>query len=643
MILKAFTLLILFSASLISVSAQSRFEKDTSWKRFEKMKDDTTKVMALFEKALTTSVTNIELSGFYAHQSYELAKNLNYTKGIIYSCDVLGNHYLQMGKYDKSYEWMNRSIRLKEKVGDPFQLAIGYNQLAVLFRQMQNFEMAIQFSRKSIKQSRILNKERFIGLSTATLSNIYYEYKKYDSALYYNEKALEINYKTGDSSSISLNLTNQGVIYNDLHQYDKAIEKSLEGSKYIQQGDLRLSLICESNLASSYIAKNDLSKAEKSFTKIFQITKKFYEADQLMLVYKLYADFLFKKGRYREAYEYKSQYQVMQDSIDDVNIKKEIAGHEIKYQSEKKEKENQLLKQQSKIDQLTIDENERKSFQLQLIIGASAIVSILLIFVVLNRIRTSRKLTNQNEQINKQNSTLKELNRDLILSEDQLQQSNNVKAELLSIISHDISSPVNSLYTYQTSVLSKINSISKEELSSDFIKINEQTKQVHELVNNLLDYCFTQQNGFIKKETEIHLLRMVNENISLFENLIESKNLRINISSNVQTKISNDANLLRLILRNLLSNAIKFSPSGEMITISLSNNVLSITNKGTILEKRMIENIKSGNNTETKLGTAGEKGTGLGMKIVRNAIQLLGTEFIIDTHPQKGNSFGIRI
>jgi len=643
MILKAFTLLVLLTISLVSANAQSRFEKDTSWKRFEKMKDDTLKVMALFEKSLHASVNDLELSGFYAKKTYELASKLKFNKGIIYSSDLLGNHYLQNGKYDKAYDWMNKSIRLKEKMGDPFQLAIGYNQLAVLFRQMQNFEMAIKFARKSIVQSNILKSDRFIGLSTATLSNIYYEYKKFDSALIYNEKALELNYKNNDSSSIALNLTNQGVIYNELKQFDKALQKSLEGKKYINPSDTRLRLTCEANLASVYISKNDLRNAGESFKLIFTLTKEFSEADQKMLVYKLYADFLFKKGNYKEAYEYKSQYQIMQDSIDDVNIKKEIAGHEIKYQSEKKEKENQLLKQKSEIDQLTISENERKSFQLKLIIGASAIVSILLIFVVLNRIKTSRKLSEQNEQINKQNQTLKALNRDLIESEENLQQSNRTKAELLSIISHDISSPVNSLYTYQESILSKINTLSKDELSNDFVKINEQTKQVYTLVNNLLDYCYTQQNGFVKNAVEINLAKLVNENIALFEQSIESKKLIINISSNVQVKINSDQNLFRLILRNLISNAIKFSPAGEKIDISIKDNVLFITNKGAILDKWMIENIKTGINTESKLGTSGEKGTGLGMKIVRNAAQLLGTDFMIETHPQKGNSFGIRI
>jgi signal transduction histidine kinase len=329
--------------------------------------------------------------------------------------------------------------------------------------------------------------------------------------------------------------------------------------------------------------------------------------------------------------------------LDDLTAKRSIYGHEIKYQTEKKEKENQLLKQKSKIDELTIEENEQKSFQLKLIIGASGLVLVLLIFVIVNRIRSSRKLSEQNEQINRQNDTLKELNRNLIESEDQLQRSNDVKAELLSIISHDISSPVNSLYNYQGSILSKINDLNKEELAGDFIRINEQTKQVHALVNNLLDYCYTQQNGFIKKETEINLKKLTEECISLFHTSIMEKQLKIQLEKLNAVTIKSDINLLRLIIRNLLSNAIKFSPKGETIIFSIENNVFSISNKGETLNASMINALKSGNNQDTTLGTAGEKGTGLGMKIVRNAIELLQTEFIVETDSNRGNIFGVRV
>ncbi len=622
--------------------SQRNFEADTSWNRLNKMQDDTAKVMALFDKALTSSVYDIELSGFYAKKTYALAKRLNFRKGIIYSCDVLGNFYLQSGNYVDSYEWMSLSIRLKEEKGDPFELAIGYNQLAVLFRLMQNFKMAKSFSRKSTQQCELMKNDKFIGLSISTHSNIYYESGDLDSALYFNNKALQLHRKAADSSSIALSLTNLGVIYSDQKKYDLSIEKSKEALNYIDTSDKRLALICHSNLATAYLGKNELEKAEKSFQIIFGISNEYAEADQLMLVHKIYAEFLAKKGRHQEAYEYQSSYLQMKDSIDDLKVRNELAGLEVKYQTEKKEKENQLLKQQTEIDRLTIEENTRKSFQLKLVLGASGLVLLLLIFVIANRIRSSRKLSEQNEQINKQNYTLKQLNSDLIESEELLQQSNEAKAELLSIISHDISSPVNSLFNYQQSILDNLNELSKEELSDDFRKINENTKQVHQLINNLLDYSFTQQNGFIKKLSEMELKSLCNECISLFERQLKEKNIFCDLSRIENVIVISDANLVRLILRNLLSNALKFSPGNESLVFQYVNGVFSITNKGKMLTPELIADLKTGNNQSSERGTKDEKGTGLGMKIVRNAIHLLDSELIIESD-RNGNKIGFKI
>lgn len=622
--------------------SQRNFEADSSWIRLNKMQDDTNKVMALFDKALTSSVYDIELSGFYAKKTYALAKRLNFRKGIIYSCDVLGNFYLQSGNYADSYEWMSLSIRLKEEKGDPFELALGYNQFAVLFRQMQNFKMALSFSKKSMAQCELMKNDKFIGLSISTHSNIYYESGDLDSALYFNKKALELHRKAGDSSSIALSLTNQGVIYSDQKKYDLSIEKSTEALNFIEDTDKRLALICHSNLATAYLGKNELEKAEKSFQIIFSISDEFAEADQLMLVHKIYSEFLAKKGRHKEAYEYQSSYLQMKDSIDDVKVRNELAGLEVKYQTEKKEKENQLLKQKSEIDRLTIEENTRKSFQLKLILGASGLVLVLLIFVIANRIRSSRILATQNEQINKQNNTLKQLNSDLIESEDRLQQSNEAKAELLSIISHDISSPVNSLFNYQQSILDNLSNLSKEELSDDFKKINENTKQVHALINNLLDYSFTQQNGFVKKLHQIELESLCKECISLFEQQLKEKNIDCNLSEIKNVIVTSDINLLRLIIRNLLSNALKFSPINENLIFRYDAGIFSITNKGKVLTKELIADLKTGNNQSSDRGTKGEKGTGLGMKIVRNAVHLLESELIIESN-ENGNKIGFKI
>lgn len=639
------TLYIVFMIWTTCLSAQEEFKKDTSYLRINKMPDDTVKVLELFSKGLETSVYDLDLSGFYARECYDLAERLKYEKGIIRACDMLGNYYMQTGSYGKSYHWMSKSIRLKEKNNDHFGLAIGYNQLAVLFRLMENFKMAKVFSKKSIEQSRILKSDKFIALSTSSLSNIYYENKEYDSALYYNQQAYELHLSSGDSTSVALSLSNRGVMYLDLKDYDKTIEMNLRAYDYLNKVDLRQILICEINLASAYIPKNELGKAELCFEKIFPIAAEFAEADQVIMINKLYAEFLFKKGKYKEAYEYNTKYQLMKDSVDDVTANSKVSELETRYQTEKKEKENLDLKQKGKIDRLKIIESEQKSFLLKIILVSSLVVLLLLILFFVSRVKTSKKLAIQNEQINKQNNTLKSLNKQLIEGEEQLQRSNDAKAQLISVISHDISSPVNSLFTYQQGILSQLDKLSKEELVNNFEKINAHTKQVHSLVNNLLDYSFTQQNGFVCHYETFNLYAMVIECLQLFQQQAVSKSLRIEAKEIMNIKVTSDKNLLRLVVRNLISNAIKYSPEKGTITFRLDavTKKFLVCDEGAGMNEQKKQMILKGNNQHSDLGTAGEKGTGLGMKIVKNAVSLLKTEMIIENNLPKGTSIGLII
>lgn len=609
---------------------QRNFEKDSSWKRFVRMQDDTSKVLAFFSKSLETSVYDLELSGFYAHKTYNLAKKLKFTKGIIYSCDLLGNYYMQTGRYDEAYTWMNRSIKLKEKKNDPFDLAIGYNQIAVLFRTMENYPMAKKYSKKSIQQSVQLKNDRFIGLSTSTLSNIFYENKELDSALFYNEKALTLHRSSGDSSSVALSLTNQGVIYNELKQYDKAIEKSTEGKNFIRKDDIRVLLICESNLASSFLAKNDILNAEKSLTEANRLSENFVESDQQLLLHKLNAEYNYLKGNYQNAYEFRLKYQEMRDSIDNINMKKDIAELETKYESARKDKENQELKFLNEKKQLELEENERKSFQLKMMIAGAGIILVLMIFVIFQRIRTAKKLAEQNTQINKQNTTLKTLNVELIESEEQLQKADQAKAELLSIISHDISSPVNAISGYQSAVLSKSMEITKEELIRELNTIHSNTEKLQRLTDQILEYAFTQQHGFTKKNKELLLQELTEECISVFDKQKTEKNLRI-ITKDLEIRVNTDPDLLKLAIRNIVSNAIKFSPENSVIDIIYDKNAnsLAVINFGSVLSDEQIKNLTEGTNFVSVTGTKGEKGTGLGMKIMKKAIELLEYKFTV--------------
>lgn len=626
-----------------SANAQTISEQDTAVLRLKKMPDDTNKVMALFKKSLEESVNNLQRSEYYANETYKLASKLNFTKGVIYSCDLIGNNHLQNGNYKKAYEWLNKSIRLKEKKPNPFELAIGYNQLAVLFRQMGNFKMAKEFSHKSIEQSKILGKNRFIGLSTGTLSNIFYENKEFDSALFYNEKALQIERKEEDSSSISLSLTNQGVIYMDIKQYDKSIEKSKEALKYADPDDKRINIICYTNLASCYVAKNDLANAEISFKKVFAISEEFIETDQLILLKSIYADFLYKKGRYKEAFEYSRKFQQMKDSIGDTEMKNNIAELETKFQTEKKEKENQLLKQQSEIDQLNLLENERKNFILKLVIAGSGIILVLLTLFVTNRIKTSKKLAIQNEQINKQNTTLKTLNFQLIESEEIIQKSDAAKDKLLSVISHYISNPVKALANYTGGLISTSETLSKEEMLKALNSINSTIVPLQSMLNNLLNWSHIQKNGLRSFIQPLNLNDLLQECLFIYKNTATDKNISFGVFIPKDATIKADKEMMLIVVRNLINNAIKFSPRNSVVAISFSNNTLGICDKGIGMEQNLISKILNEENTQSNYGTENEKGIGMGLQLVAECVKAQRFTWNIKSEINKGTCFEIRV
>jgi signal transduction histidine kinase len=244
----------------------------------------------------------------------------------------------------------------------------------------------------------------------------------------------------------------------------------------------------------------------------------------------------------------------------------------------------------------------------------------------------------QNEQINKQNNTLKKLNTQLIENEEALEQSNEAKEQLLSIISHDISSPVRAMYNYEQGVIEKLDAMSAQELKTVINNLHKSTGNIYNLSNNLLDYAFTQQNGFVAEKKPVDLKTLVEEiGMQLQERLHEKQ---INFENNIPERVKpvSDANLLRIVLRNLVSNAIKFSEKGKTVSVEWEDDrwAFEVKDQGRGMDRETANRILSGQHNHSSLGTAGEKGTGLGMKLVLNCADILQARVSIASEPGKG-------
>jgi two-component system sensor histidine kinase ChiS len=223
--------------------------------------------------------------------------------------------------------------------------------------------------------------------------------------------------------------------------------------------------------------------------------------------------------------------------------------------------------------------------------------------------------------------------------------ANTVRERLLSVMSHDIKSPLNSL----KGVLNIYNkgAINKDEFSQLTLQIENDLSKTSMLVENILHWTANQIKGVQLRPEKFDLFELIEDNLRLFDTLVIKK--KISIIHNVPPKreVISDRNILNLVLRNLLSNAIKFSFDGSKITVDVKTGndllVMKVIDTGVGMDSETLQTLLSPKNTVSTAGTGNEKGTGLGLSLCRDYVQKAGGTLSVESMVGKGTTFTVTL
>jgi signal transduction histidine kinase len=194
------------------------------------------------------------------------------------------------------------------------------------------------------------------------------------------------------------------------------------------------------------------------------------------------------------------------------------------------------------------------------------------------------------------------------------------KDRILSILSHDLRSPIGNLSNVIQLTLD--GNLTNEEQNALLGKLNEQIFQMQDFLDTILRWSRSsfEETKVTCKQTDI--TPIINSVLTLYHDTVVNKQIRVNIQLYNQSIVT-DEGIFTIIVRNLISNAIKFTPfAGEIIIRDHPTNdyfILEIQNSGTGITRQKIDSIMAGNYSSEK-GTQGENGLGLGLKL---CIQLL--------------------
>jgi signal transduction histidine kinase len=252
----------------------------------------------------------------------------------------------------------------------------------------------------------------------------------------------------------------------------------------------------------------------------------------------------------------------------------------------------------------------------------------------------TKELKSQKEEIEEQNRVIAEQN--LKLS-DTLQ----IRNKMFSVISHDLRNPaVNILYMLLLLKEQKV----KEEDVSYVNSCIESSQRIIDLLENMLAWGREQENRIKYSPVMLDLSEVVMKNLDLLRENTSKKKIKINFIKTGNPVAYFDRDLLDIIVRNLLSNATKYSHAEGRIDISLigSNGGeklirLKIADQGVGISESRLKTLFNGGELISTPGTANEKGTGLGLKLCHDLIQLNKGDIKVDSLEGKGTCITITL
>lgn len=237
---------------------------------------------------------------------------------------------------------------------------------------------------------------------------------------------------------------------------------------------------------------------------------------------------------------------------------------------------------------------------------------------------------------------LRDKKNELEIKNEKLESLNHLNNRITSIISHDLKGPISSLRAYMNSKY--IDADNPEDLIQLFPLVKNNLNSINELVENLLEWSrSTSDVNF----TEVYFQDLVLEVCYLFEGNSLEKNIELKCEVDENVKVIADLAMLRFVMRNLINNALKFTENGQVKieTQKRSDNtvIIKVIDSGVGIPKDILDRLKLQDKKVSTKGTRNEKGTGLGLQLIREFLSIHKSELNIESEENKGSTFSFAL
>jgi signal transduction histidine kinase/Tfp pilus assembly protein PilF len=579
-----------------------------------------------FEESVSTYKRAIEI--------YKNNGNLLQSASVLLS---LGKTYINDGNLYMALKCYLDAYNICEKTNDYINLADVCNHLGTIYLSLNQSDKSMEFHRKALEYRLVLQTPEGLANSYNNIGKVFLVKNEPDSAKLYFFKALghceQIQYIKGKVKA----LNNLGKVYNIGSDYIMAKRYLLQSFDISTKagydaGEAEALL----ELGNSYIGLKMVDSAKYSYNRSLEKAK---SANLVQLdhdgYWGLYQCYLFSKD-YPKALEYYKQYAESEKIIILAEDNRRLSELRISFETEKKEKDNEVLRKDNELKEMTIrHKNALIGMFITALVFTIAFMT-MFYFRFENKKRANQSLEQLNNQITKQNLELGKLNKEL-------EKANHEKDKIFSIITHELRNP---LFWFQnlTEMLSlKYNTMPTEKVQKTLGALDESAKNAFHLMDNLLHWSRSRLNRITPVISQHSLEKLVNESSRMYETILKQKNIQLATHLSPDSFIRADADLFMCVVRNLISNAIKFTPENGTIEINSDRErqhyIISVTDSGIGIDKKQKKSIFKSEVSSVSVGLLNEKGSGFGLKLCKEFVKMNGGKIWIEDNTDGGSCF----
>lgn len=541
----------------------------------------------------------------------------------------IGTVYYLKAEYASALEHFVIANETYLQINDSLGLVTSSTGLGLVEMGIENYESSITYYEQARKYA-TSDEEKNRCVIDFNIGLNYFYLEEYDKAVHYLQQSIyysRINNRPDIELMAYVNMANYHLIfknYDSSYQYLKRIEKKPEHS------NLWIETYYKRGLSNYYLAKNNLKDAEEMAEASLLSAKKMNSKWEIADILGTLSEIAFKKNDFKNAYLLKNQQQIYNDSINSENRIRKIKY--LLYQ--KKEAENRQLAKTNK----TIQNRLSTAKNIILIVLLLCIFTLSLLFLYRKSLKNKNKF---NEELNIKNERI-------ILQNSDLEETLITKTKILSIVSHDMKSPLATIK--QILMMYNDGMLTREEQDQLLKKLLIQVESSIEMLNNLVFWAKKQAQGIRVNKISIIPFEILKNVIHYNKVVLDLKDIKILLISKgyETTKAIIDPDQFQIICQNLLGNCIKFSHNSSQIKIKFSENethlkIHFIDSGVGMTEDKILEILNKNIQLKSEAGTNDEKGSGLGLVLVQSLLELNDGSLEIHSKPSLGSEFVIEI